>query len=309
MANTFAPQGFLQTQGTGTTPSYELTQMAVSSSNTGAIFTGDPVMPAASTTGVATGYVTQGYAPVVVTISGITFASGVGTATITAITSGVPGSPNAWAPPVGSVLTLSGGSSFATGGAFVGSFTVTSSTTTTAVFAAPVSTYSSTYTAGTSVIYPAVWGIFDGCKYLSASQKRVLWTNYWPGSDANTAAAVTANIINDPNAQFTVQTGNTNTTTTAVGIANIGANATFGYVLSGGAQVNGNTANGLSSFFLDQYTISTAEYLPFKILSLPGYMPDGNNPFSTTGNNDYTLAYNNVQVGFNNMQLKQLRGV
>ena len=83
MANTLAPQGFLQTQGTGTTPSYEISQMAVSSSNTVPIFSGDPVMPAASTTGVATGYVTQGYAPVTVVISGITFSSGVATATIT----------------------------------------------------------------------------------------------------------------------------------------------------------------------------------------------------------------------------------
>jgi hypothetical protein len=309
MSNTFAPQGFLQTQGTGTTPSYEITQMAVSSSNTGPIFSGDPVMPAASNTGVATGYITQGYAPVTVTISGITFASGVATATITAITSGVPGSPNAWAPPVGGILGISGASSFATGGAFTGSFTITSATTTTALFSAPVGTFSSTYTGGTAVIYSPVFGVFDGCKYLSASQKRVVWTNYWPGSDANTAAAVTANVINDPSAQFVVQTGNTNTTTTAVGLANLGANASFGYVLSGGAQVNGNTANGLSSFFLDQYTIGPGDYLPFKILSLPGYSPDGNNPFSTIGNNDYTAAYNNVQVGFNNMQLKVLRGV
>ena len=309
MANTLAPQGFLQTQGTGTTPSYEISQMAVSSSNTVPIFSGDPVMPAASTTGVATGYVTQGYAPVTVVISGITFSSGVATATITAITSGVPGSPNAWAPPVGAVLSISGASSFATGGAFTGNFTITSATTTTMLFTAPVSTFSSTYTTGTSVVYVPVFGVFNGCKYLSNSQKRTVWSNYWPGSDANTAAAVTANIINDPNAQFIAQTANTNTTATAVGIANIGANASFGYLQSGGSQVNGNTANGLSTFFIDQNTIGTSEYLPFKILSLPGYDPAANNPFSTTQNNDYTLAYGNVQVGFNNMQLKQLRGV
>ena len=28
-------------------------------------------------------------------------------------------------------------------------------------------------------------GIFSGCKYLSVSQKRTVWSNYWPGSDAN----------------------------------------------------------------------------------------------------------------------------
>jgi hypothetical protein len=316
MSNTFAPQGFLQTRGTGTTPSFELAEMAVSSSNTGAIFSGDPVMQAQSTAGVATGYITQGYAPVAVTISAIAFTATTGasaTATFTAITSGVPGSPNAWAPPVGSVLAISGGSYFATGGTFQGNFTVNSSTTTTAVFTGPLDglSFTGTYTAGTATVYVPVVGVFDGCKYLSTSQKRVVWSNYYPGSDANTAAAVSAYVINDPLAQFTVQTGNSNTTTTAVGLANIGANASFNYSLSGAspATVNGNTANGLSSFFLDQYTIGSSEFLPFKILSLPGYSPDGNNPFSTTQNNDYTSAYNNVIVGFNNMSFKQLRGV
>ena len=316
MANTFAPQGFLQTQGTGTTPSYEITQMAASSSNTGAIFSGDPVMQAAGTTGVATGYITQGYAPVPVVISAIASTATTGastTATFTAITSGVPGSPNAWAPPVGSVLAISGGSYFATGGTFQGNFTINSSTTTTAVFTGPLDgqSFTGTYTAGTSYVYVPVVGVFDGCKYLSTSQKRTVWSNYYPGSDANTAAAVTCNVINDQNAQFLVQTGNSNTTATAVGITQIGVNATFNYSQSGAspASVNGNTANGLSSMFLDQYLLGTSEFLPFKILSLPGYAPDGNNPFSTTQNNDYTLPYGNVIAGFNNMQLKQLRGV
>jgi hypothetical protein len=320
MANTFAPQGFLQTQGTGVTPSFELTQMAVSSSNTGAIFSGDPVMQAAGTTGLATGYITQGYAPVPVVISAIAFTATTfanTTFTITAITSGVPTSPNAWAPPVGSVLSIGAGSYFATGGSFQGNFTVNSSTTTTIVATSGLgtttgsTTYTGTYNAGTSYVYVPVVGVFDGCKYLSTSQKRVVWSNYYPGSDANTAAAVTANVINDPLAQFTVQTGNSNTTATAVGITNIGLNATFNYSQSGAspATVNGNTANGLSTMFLDQYLIGNSEFLPFKILSLPGYSPDGNNPFSTTQNNDYTAAYGNVIAGFNNMQLKQLRGV
>lgn len=313
MANTFGPQGFLQAQGTGVTPSYEMVERAVSSSNTGAIFSGDPVMPAASTTGVATGYVTQGYAPVVLTVgtTGIaSSASGIVTVTLTAQTTGVPGSPNAWAPPVGSVVTISG-STVTSGAGLNGDYTVASSTTTTAVMAAAAGVpESATSTgSGTVTVYVPVVGIFDGCKYLSVSQKRPVWSNYYPGSDANTAAAVTAYVITDPLAQFTVQTANTNTTATAVGLANIGANASFGYLNSGGSQVNGNTANGLSTFFLDQYTIGTSQYLPFKIISLPGYEPDGNNPFQTFNNNDYTAAYNNVVVGYNNMTFKQLRGV
>ena len=45
-------------------------------------------------------------------------------------------------------------------------------------------------------------GIFVGCKYLSVSQKRTVWGNYWPGSDAT--GDVEAYVIDDPNAQFVV---------------------------------------------------------------------------------------------------------
>ena len=51
-------------------------------------------------------------------------------------------------------------------------------------------------------------GIFVGCKYLSTSQKRTVWSNYWPGSDNN--GTVEAYIINDPNAQF-VASGDSST--------------------------------------------------------------------------------------------------
>jgi hypothetical protein len=65
-----------------------------------------------------------------------------------------------------------------------------------------------------------VAGIFQGCKYLSTSQKRIVWSNYWPGSDvASTAPDVEAYIVNDPNAKFLVQAGGT-----AVGIAAINNN-------------------------------------------------------------------------------------
>ena len=33
-------------------------------------------------------------------------------------------------------------------------------------------------------------GIFVGCKYLSVSQKRTVWGNYWPGSDVAPATTL-----------------------------------------------------------------------------------------------------------------------
>ena len=57
--------------------------------------------------------------------------------------------------------------------------------------------------AGTTVLA----GIFVGCKYLSTSQKRVVWSAYWPGSDATND--VEAYVIDDPNARFVVQSSGT----------------------------------------------------------------------------------------------------
>ena len=72
--------------------------------------------------------------------------------------------------------------------------------------------------AGVAVIA----GVFVGCAYLSAAQQRTVWRNYWPGSDVNSGNTVTAYIINDPNAQFLVQSGNS--TTVGVLAGNIGSN-------------------------------------------------------------------------------------
>ena len=96
MANTFAPNGFQQYQGTGSLPTYEQTQLAIASANTNPIFFGDPVVQAASATGVGTGYVTQGYGPVALTVgaTGVaTNAAGALTVTFSAATPSSGGAP------------------------------------------------------------------------------------------------------------------------------------------------------------------------------------------------------------------------
>lgn len=308
MANTFGPFGFRQRTGTGSSPTYEQVEMLVSSSNTGAIFAGDPVMPAAGATGLPTGYITQGYGPVSLTVSGIVVTAGVAVATFTAVTTGVPTSPNNWAPPVGATLVLTG-TSFATGGGLNGAFPITASTTTTVTF--PVTgAYSSTLTFGTATVYVPVVGVFGGCHYLSVVQKRTVWSNYWPGSDANTSGAVAAFVVNDPDAQFLVSTANSNTTASAMGIANIGLNIGFSTSASGLTTTNGNTSTGLSTMFADQFTAGPTLYLPFNILSLPNYGPiSAGSGWSGVNGFDPATAYNNLVVGFNNAMLKQLAGL
>lgn len=58
MANTFAPYGFLQFQGSaGGAPTFAQSVRKIASNNATAIYTGDPVTPV-SGTGAATGYIT-----------------------------------------------------------------------------------------------------------------------------------------------------------------------------------------------------------------------------------------------------------
>jgi len=324
MANVFAPNGFQQYQGTGSAPTYEQTQLIIASGNTTPIFFGDPVVQSTGATGLATGYINQAYGPIALTVgsTGIaTSSAGTMTVTFTAPTTSTSGniysSPNTWAPPVGSYITITG-STTSSGVNLNGTFQVTSSTTTTAVVAAyGLQTPSVTSNAsGTVTCYVPVAGVFVGCKYLSTSQKRTIWSNYWPGSDAN--GDVTAYVITDPNAQFIVQTANSNTTATAVGVSAIGQNISFNYNdYTGSGETNGNTANGLSTFFADQYSLianssagaASNNFLPFRIISLANYVPGATSPLAGINGNDSTTAYNKIVVGFNNSMQRGLAGI
>ncbi len=140
--------------------------------------------------------------------------------------------------------------------------------------------------AGTTVVA----GIFAGCKYLSTSQKRTVWNNYWPGSDAT--GDVEAYIIDDPNARFRVQ-GNSTTfniggTLATYTTSPIGQYAQF-------AIGTGNTANGLSGAYLD--SLGTTVTYPFIVVDLVTAPPGANGT-------DPTTAYNQVVVGFNNEWLR-----
>jgi len=126
-------------------------------------------------------------------------------------------------------------------------------------------------------------GIFYGCKYLSTSQKRVVWSNYWPGADAT--GDVTAYICDDPNAQFIVQSSDASGTS-PIAFANVGEYINI-------AVGTGNTANGISGMTVDQDTLGTTVTLPFRIVGLVEDPPGVNGT-------DITTEYNQVIVAFNN---------
>jgi hypothetical protein len=132
-------------------------------------------------------------------------------------------------------------------------------------------------------------GIFIGCTYLSVSQKRVIWSNYWPGSDVASTSVVTGYIVNDPNARFIAQTGSTAATQSTI-------NLNVPYVTG-----SGNTANGISAAYVDVANAAVTATLPFRVVGLV------TDPPGSAGTE--AGAYNYVIVGFNNVTTKNQTGI
>jgi hypothetical protein len=171
--------------------------------------------------------------------------------------------------------------------------------TTAIYFGDPVVQLNTGYIAQATAGTTQIAGIFVGCKYLSVSQKRTVWSNYWPGtSDVASGNSIEAYVINDPNAQFLVQSGNGGPVT----FASIGNNINF-------AIGTGNSASGISGAYADFATIATTATLPFRIIQLSGYSPYGLNPITGQNGYDTSTAYNNLIVAFNNVATKSLTGI
>lgn len=133
-------------------------------------------------------------------------------------------------------------------------------------------------------------GIFAGCQYLSVTQGRKIWSNYWPAADVAAGSLSVGWIINSPNARFRVQAGNS--TTVGFVQADIGMNCQFGYG-------TGNTANGYSGAYVDMAVArAVTATLPFRVIALVTDPPGG--PGTQAG------AYNWAIVGFNNVETKSL---
>jgi hypothetical protein len=134
-------------------------------------------------------------------------------------------------------------------------------------------------------------GIFIGCSYFSTSQQKQVFNRYWPGSDAT--GDVDAFVVDDPNAQFLVQSNGSSSPITQV---SIGQTAD---IVSGSGS-NGSTVTGISGMTLDNPT--TSAVLPFKVVNVVKDPPGANGA-------DLTTAFNYVIVAFNNQQYKSLVGV
>jgi len=146
-------------------------------------------------------------------------------------------------------------------------------------------------TAGGSV---QLAGIFTGCQYFSTSQKRTVWSSYWPGSDAT--GDVIAYVIDDPAARFVVQTSGSGFPVTGTATSQTsgvqGQLVTFAYSTTGATSGNsngGNNATGRSTAYVN--ATATTNTSPFIIVDYAVSFGNGG---------DQTTQYCNLLVGFNN---------
>jgi hypothetical protein len=160
---------------------------------------------------------------------------------------------------------------------------IASNNSTAIFFGDAVIPLSTGYIAQATASTVRVEGIFAGCKYVSVSQKRTVWSNYWPGSDAN--GDVEAYIIDDPNAQFEVQSSDSGGTA-PVAFANVGEYINL-------AVGTGSTATGISGMTVNVATLATTVTLPFRIVALIEDPPGSNGT-------DIASEFNRVIVAFNN---------
>jgi hypothetical protein len=106
--------------------------------------------------------------------------------------------------------------------------------------------------------------VFWGCEYVSSTTGKKVFSNYWPGSGANTNFPVKAFVYDDPNQLFLIATSNVNTSwdTEAELRAAVFANANFATAAAG------SDVTGISSASLDVQTIATTNTLNLRIMGI-----------------------------------------
>lgn len=132
----------------------------------------------------------------------------------------------------------------------------------------------------------SILGVFNGCEYVSSTTGEVVFSNYWPGSGADSNFPVKAFVYDNPNQLFTIATSN------VVEAANTEAEVRAA-VFSNIQLADGNSgtdATGLSSASADLNTIATTAAHALRIV---GVLDDPENA-------DFTAAGIPLIVRINN---------
>ena len=132
-------------------------------------------------------------------------------------------------------------------------------------------------------------GVFAGCEYVSSTTGKKVFSNYWPGSGADTNFDIIGYVYDNPLQRFIICTDAT-ITNKATAVAAIFENSQF----NSGA--SGSTTTGISSAQLDVATLDSSNAsLPLKIV---GILDDVENA-------DFTAAGIPMIVMLNNHALLQ----
>jgi hypothetical protein len=117
-------------------------------------------------------------------------------------------------------------------------------------------------------------GVFQGCEYVSSTTGKPTWSNYWPGSGADSNHAIKAYVNDDPMQLYVIAT-DASWTNKATARAAVFANANFS------TAVTGTDATGLSLGRLAISTIATTAALQMRIM---GWVEDSmNEDFASAG--------------------------
>jgi len=103
--------------------------------------------------------------------------------------------------------------------------------------------------------HTAAVGVFNGCNYIDPTTGKPTFSNFYPGSVNITQGEIIADVMDDPNQLFLIQSDED------IEAADIGKNAD---IVIG----SGSTTTGLAANELDSSTIATTAALNLKIVGL-----------------------------------------
>lgn len=132
----------------------------------------------------------------------------------------------------------------------------------------------------------SILGVFNGCEYVSSTTGETVFSNYWPGSGADSNFPVKAFVYDNPNQLFTIATSN------VVAAANTEAEVRAA-VFSNIQMASGNSgtdSTGLSSATADLNTIATTATHALRIVGIQ----------DDVDNEDFTVAGIPLIVRINN---------
>ena len=117
-------------------------------------------------------------------------------------------------------------------------------------------------------------GVFQGCEYVSSTTGKTVWSNYWPGTGADSNHPVKAFVNDDPMQLYVIAT-DASWTSKATARSNVFENANFS------TAITGTDATGVSLGRLAISTIATTAALQMRIV---GWVDDPENAdFSAVG--------------------------